>query len=515
MLRNLPIKTLLGILLFAFSANAQGIGGKAGIGGEAGFGGGPSTSGTFTLVQTGNCAIGSGASTCSITVSPAFAAGNLDEFACYPPNTGGAPATAIASVNAGGTLVPALASGWGGYGSGSTANMISYAYILPSSSTGHASPIVITLNQATTGTGGYCYLAEYHPSANGSNVGLDDDLGFQPSAACTTCTNANVTFSGTGDTCLQGFIGVSGYTSPSAISSPYSTTDYLPGSGNGVGFATAVPSNGNGPSWTTSSVTPFLSAMCFGWNVSAFNPQTFVDFESGTAGNNPAAADLASATHGWQGGRWVSSVVAMKYATAASMPLLNSTGRLGDGSSYSAGSGTLGLSITGNGTAETDYVTYSWSQNTLGPNYANTVLVFKYNENLAATDTTSIDCGSLIASSDYAGANCYGTGSTRYVRLETDEGNGSNISWTPSTSCPCTIVIQYNAGNGVTAGTHSVSAYNSSGSLLGTSTHVGSTAATYVYQFHIGQFAANAITTGKLIQWDSVQLSLNSTVPNQ
>lgn len=479
---------------------------------------GPGT-GTFSLVQTSNCAIGSGASTCSMTVSPALAAGNLDVFSCIPPNTNAPtpPFTKIASVNAGGTLVPAIGSGIGGGVIGGTVNQQSNAYILPSTSTGHASPIVVTFNQAATGAGGFCYLAELHPSANPNNVGLDTDSSFEPSAACTSCTNQNLTLSGTNDAIFQGFFGASNYISPTAVTSPYSTNAVFSGGGNGQGFSiAATPANGNGPSWTTTSVVPLLSSMSFGWNPTAFVPQMFVDMEAGTAGNAPTTATLASSSRGWQGCSWgAGTAVAMKYATAASMPLLNLSGRLADGSSFAAGLGSLGLQIVGTGVSQTDYVTCSLNTQNSSPNI---VVVFKYNENFVATDTTDIDCGLIPGSGsvDFIAANCYGDTTTRYVALETGQGNGGHINFpggTASGNCPCTIVLAYQAAVSGVAGTHSLSLYNSSGSLIGSSTHAGSTTTSWPVNFSFGQTRTGALTSTKFANWDSVSFSPNTTVP--
>jgi hypothetical protein len=215
----------------------------------------------------------------------------------------------------------------------------------------------------------------------------------------------------------------------------------------------------------------------------------------------------------------VSNVVEMVGDTAASMPLLNATGRLnGDGSNNAAGQGSLGVSITGNGTAEDDYIEAQVSYGGVpGMMTSSAVLAFKYNENFVATDQSDIDCGSIegVGGNDYAGANCYGNGTSRYIALEAKSGQSTRILFpggTASGNCPCTIVVSYNGGGG----THSLSLYNSSGSQIGSTVTMASQSTLYYPQYYvIGQYnSVSALTSGKKAMWDSVQFSLNSTVPS-
>jgi hypothetical protein len=217
----------------------------------------------------------------------------------------------------------------------------------------------------------------------------------------------------------------------------------------------------------------------------------------------------------------VSNVVNMVGDTAASMPLLNATGRLnGDGSNNAAGQGSLGVSITGNGTAEDDYIEAQVSYGGVpGMMTSSAVLVFKYNENFVATDQSDIDCGSIIGvgGSDYAGANCYGDGTSRFIALEAGSGQSSHINFpggTASGNCPCTIVVSYNGGSG---NNHSLSLYNSSGSQIGSTVTEPAQSTLYYPQFYdVGQYNnVSALTSGKKAMWDSVQFSLNSTVPSK
>ena len=428
--------------------------------------------GTFSTVQVGHCTISSGASTCTATMSQALVAGNLDIFGCSDPNTspGTAGANYITGVTAGGTFKLSTAASVGGYTTGGASQWKTSGYILPSTSTGGSATEVITLNQNSSSTGGNCYVAELHPSANPNNVGLDDDSNYEPSAASTSNTNINLVLSGTNDAIFQDFNGISSYGAASAVTSPYSTNLY---NGSFSSFSVApTPSNGNGPTWTSSSLIPIMGALAFGWNVSPCNPQSIVQFGAGTSGNAPAASDLVSGMKGWAGGNWTLSFSAIVYNNAVNMGLLNATGRLCDGSSAASGSGaTQGLSFTGTGSAVTESIQYEFQ---FGNPQPNVMQALKYNDNFAASDGNDDDCAGIHGTTDFAAVNCYGTGATRYFRLETPEGNGGSVNLpggSTSGNCPCTLETQYESGGGgITASSVSTSVAGSTVTWTGTFT---------------------------------------------
>ncbi len=220
-----------------------------GAGGKAG----SAAAGTLSARNVGNCAVSSGTNTCSISI--ATFAGDLDIAACDAPNA--SPITSISSgVVSSGTLGFTTASQEGSYGTGAANTQQGFAYVLPSQSGAHSSPTVLTLADNASSSGGFCYLAELTPSANGSLVGLATDFSYQPAATCANCTQASVTVNGTNEAFFQGFMGSSGYTGPTAVASPYTTNAYFPG-GNGIGFAISPnPGNGNGATWTNTSIIP-------------------------------------------------------------------------------------------------------------------------------------------------------------------------------------------------------------------------------------------------------------------
>jgi hypothetical protein len=466
---------------------------------------GPAT-GTFTVVQKSSCSIASGATTCSLAVSPALAAGNAYKFACSVPNSSAPPRINIASVNVAGTLMPAIGASTG---SNTGAAMFqSVAYILPSTSAGHASPIVITLGQAASSTGGNCYLAELHPSANGSSVGLDIDQTFQPSAACTSCVQITPTLSATGDEFIQAFSGATSYQAPSAIASPYNANFFA---GSFSGFSEAITSAGNA-TWTTSSTIPILSMVGLGWNPTAGLEQSFNDFEGGTSGSAVTAALLGTSHHGWQGGSWALTGT-IDYITT-NMPLRNATGRLyGDGISYAAGAGSLGIEEIGSGSAAVNNATYSWRQNGSGSLSAGVWFC----SDIANTDTTAVDV-LLIGTdaTDYANVTFAQTGTARYFTLETPAGNSaSTIPYATGTGCGAGgtgwvfMQIQYKRS----PATASLASFNTSGAQVGTTLTATTSGTSNPVKVVLGHLGSQAVTTGKHDFWDSLKIDLNATFP--
>ncbi len=205
----------------------------------------------------------------------------------------------------------------------------------------------------------------------------------------------------------------------------------------------------------------------------AFVPQQYEGFEGGTAGNAPAAADLASGSKGWNGCQWQVTADELTYSASASLPLLNNTGLLGDGTSYAAGSGSLGL--IGNATGG------AIGQLTCGMNNSritNAVLTYKQNDNASSSDGAQMDEAAINGTSGhYASSDNYGTGASRYYYLETDLGNGSTFSLsggTAAASCGtsagqgCSKSIYFNGSGGNSTATASAAVAASVVTFTGT-----------------------------------------------
>ena len=234
------------------------------------------------------------------------------------------------------------------------------------------------------------------------------------------------------------------------------------------------------------------------------------------SGNTPTAADLASSNHGWQGCLWnASSAGLFRYDPAASMPLLSATRRFGDGTRYSSGAGSLGLSITGTGSTSIDKLQCNFGFNISRPSITASI---KWTSDVADNDPSNIDCFQINGVSQYAAVNCYeGARGHRIWRVEDSIRNGTSvITAEPSTACGsvgCTLVLTYQSGTGSAAGTMSLSVYDQTCTLLGTSSVLGATTIDYPQVVSVGHLGSQKLTSGKHMYWDSLQISLSSRPP--
>lgn len=464
-------------------------------------------SGTPTLVQHHNCTITSGVNSCTFSVSPNLASGNTDVFKCVAQDSAVTTPPRIASItNAGGTLVQDVGASIGDQGVTGGANSRHFgAYILPSTSTGGSGNPVITFTE-TPDDSGFCYMFEIHPSANGSQIGLDIDGTNLPAANCTSCMGNSWTDSATSDFCFVGQMGTSAFNLyPTAVSSPYNTNAYYSTSPLSAGFSVAITNSGTAPTWTQPSGIPALSTQCFGWNPTSAVWQSFNDFEGGTTGAAPTAAVLAASEHGQQGGTWAVSVTGtdMAYSTT-NMPLQQNTGRLyGDGANYASGAGSQGIVLTGTGTAITDNLLYNVGYT----NLASVTTSIWFCSDVAQTDTTNNDIFAIQGTGgagDSAGALFQGTGS-RYFVLEALSGNApGSISYASGTGCGSggtgwvNIQINYNY-----SGNHNMLVCDSTGAQVGSTLSAASEGNAYMDRVIIGNINAQTLTSGKHYYWDS------------
>ena len=122
--------------------------------------------------------------------------------------------------------------------------------------------------------------------------------------------------------------------------------------------------SGSAPTWTSGSASDaVVAAMAFGVNVTPCVNYTLVNFSAGTAGANPAPADLLASTFGAYGTIIGSGSkdeffwkfddapdVALTYQTGANFPLAGTMPLFCQGGATYANSGTVGLEYN-NGTA--------------------------------------------------------------------------------------------------------------------------------------------------------------------
>jgi hypothetical protein len=342
-------------------------------------------------------------------------------------------------------------------------------------------------------------MAEFHPNTAGNAV-LDNAGSFyQPSAA--SQLGPPFTSSGESNVTCGAVMSSGSFFYVGAASLPYDANAYLPGGRQGFSCATSS----NVPIWKPASPTAVIAmGFSLALNPSPGKEQSFIDFEGGQDGVAPTEATLRASTHGWQGGLWrTSNIKTMVFATAANHPLQNPAGRLfGDGINYASGAGTLGIKITGAApTAQTDYISYSWSNSKLTDMSAGAW----YYTDLSARDQSSNDCFSIHgAVQQFAAVNCYG-GLTRYIRLETPAGNGSIIKISSSTWYWIQIHWHF---DGISF-KHTVTVRDTGGTLIGTSSYGPFTAlADYPAYLNVGKVNHSTMTNGRIQYLDSIKISL-------
>ena len=483
--------------------------------------------GTFTFVQKSTCTFLNSGTTCSLPVSPNLAPGNLDIFACFVEGVGSLlTGRIISSVSAGGKLITSKAV----MGEQQSDFLPAAAYILPSTSTGGISPIVVTISQAVQANGGSssCYLAEWQPSANPGGVALDND-GALAYASTNTPQGPSFQLSGKNDVLLQMYANANGFATPLSVSPPY---DALADLGS-ASYSTAVPESGNGPTWTLpSTIGVSTFAMAFGWNPAPCSEQSFIDFAGGVDGARVTDAGLTSSTHGWQGGLWSIQTVGtteLSFSSVASKPLPAPTGRLcSDGNTYADAQENLGLALTLDGVAtDSDVARYAWIYDPVGP----VSVSFNIMLDMAQNDPSNVDCFALNSVKDGSAqtmmaVNCYGTGGTRHLSTE-DFTNCTNSSGGPGNGANVdvkvgqwyTVQLQLIPGIGTGAGNMSVYDYPGplaggvGGALIGTSNVSGCTTG-LAYGIGMGKGATSGpMTTGAHIYYDTIIIDLKGAFP--
>lgn len=493
------MRALAFILFFTVSTFCQSIP-FPGPGGTALLG-----TGTFTFVQDGHCHAAA-ATSCTITMSVgALAAGNLYTVMSQS-GTGYEPVSSVVSgadtYTKDSTLITALSCS---ASAGAAVSLLPMCqYVLPSAALGNSQTVTINFASAITSS---IYVQEWHPSANAANVALDSDGGFVQTAASTSSLGPTFTASGTGNVTMQHVL-VFGSSAPTAVTAPYSTNEYLP---YGAAGAVSVAQ----PTWTITSAASATQQMSFSWNPAPFSEELFQGFE-GVSGNTPTPATLQAEVTGWNGCQWglAGTGGTFVYSTAANMPLANSTGRMADGTSVSAAQGTLGLASTYDGSTVGQGVLCKFGGASGIPDPVLTKVTlgmwFYGDQPAAGAANDNVDGATIHGSTDFAAFNYYATGGSRFVGLETPEGNGSHANVPASTWL--WVLITYQAG-----GTHNVSVYDcSSGSpptcplqLVVSSSHAAAATPDYPYYFQIlGGLSADDPDSGTHNYFDSVKFSL-------
>jgi hypothetical protein len=444
--------------------------------------------GTFTLVQhVNNTACPSSSTTCPITLSQSISAGDLLIF----ESTAGGSTVMTASDN-GGTFVQCASCV--GFDNQNLYSETSGGWIL--SAAAESSTITVTFNSANGG--GVIEMWEY--SYSGGTPGFDgaNQNENQNSASPTAAT---FTPSGSNDISVQACR--TNFIACDAVSSPF-LGDNL---GNYEAWAyLSSPTNWTAPTWTlASSGLSQLTQLEFGFGVSPCANTMAMEFP-GTNGTPISLAQLASGTFGWQGGQWMIGGAAPTFATSASQPLQNLTGRLCDGSN-NADTSTTGMQFSTTNQAGDLEINGTGGILSTGASVSAGVW---YYSNLPATDNTAVDDFAIFGNGDYVNFHEFGNGANRFGEIECFSGTSTgNLVLVRNTWYWVEIV--YN-----TSGNHTMKFYNNAnppvqvGSTL-TCPANGAGPPAYVT---IGiQNPDQTLPSGYVFNYDSLLISLDGIDP--
>lgn len=409
----------------------------------------PVAGGTFTLRYTTpwTCT-GSSSTTCSASLTgTTISAGDLLGYQC---NISGGYITGVSN---GGTFV--FAPG-GSAGSSSAGAQMSEGYIL--SATAESGTETITFNVSEGGSA--CAIWDYSytgtPAFDGAN-------GFVQAASSTTVAVPTFTPSSGSNNDIYMEHAFAPYTPATSITSPFTIFNL---SGWGSWAYENNTTTAYGPTWTWSAAQTnvMTDMMAFGFNVTPPANLSFVDF-SGSNGTTATLASLTGNTHGLQTELLAENgSCAFTYSTTASAPLTGSTGRLGNGSSYTDSSTTGIAEATGSAAS------CSWAWGTGGTTAlsgSSVTAAINIATTLPSTDTSALDTFSIVgsANSDFIIAQLSGSG-TRGVGMECAALTGGQIGFYALTvGSTYHFELQYSAAPQVVAtftnGSPSIGATNS------------------------------------------------------
>jgi len=406
----------------------------------------------------------------------------------------------VKTIDKGGTLLSALGT-YGGLGTGGWGG--SYGYVIGTNSA--TSPITVTYEAeaagATIGIFEIAYSGVGTPSLDVDNR--------QYAASGGSPTGPAFTMSGGRDVVIHT---AWGFHSMTAVSAPYNTPTGYSSFQSGYGFAAAFnQSSVTTPTWTTTTGVSGLTGIAFGLSPTAITTQKFTDFEASTDGTTATEALLQASSKGWGSGLWstLGTGAAMKFASAASKPLLTAITRLNDGSSVSAAAGSLGIQFL-----TSTVLSYCQIDFAAGSGSAQTATSFSagiwFKSDLPAVDLSNMDVFSLTCpgGSGFANAKFLQSpgGMSRCFQLEV-VGGGGNSQINIASSTWYWLTLQYNK-----TGSNILKIYDASGSLVGTITeaHSGTGMPSYLV---FGQTSGNTPTTGYVCNFDSLKIDPAGSYP--
>jgi len=354
--------------------------------------------------------------------------------------------------------------------------------VYPGASSGSGSTSLLFVVTGNAGNSTNIAFYEYHPSANGSNVALDNSSGwYQGYSTQTTWLSQAFTTTGTNDLmCVTAFDGAGGpFVTINSFSGSFSTNAYLASS---RAFSCAISTSAPTVTWA-SAVDSQISSFTLGWNPTAYQSMGVANWAYSGGSNPPVSGNaltgivMANGLFGWQNFVLTlnqNNTNQMLWSNSASCPgLLNNTGRMDDGSSVTAsGTNAMCIAMTGNNISQTQFVKFDFGRNSTVP-YMH--VLCRLNDDFATGNTSTIDaCNLHTASADFAALNWYPAGGVRIFQMETPEGNGGSWNLTGgncSTICPVTADVYFQTGSGGnTASSVSASQSGATSTFTGTFT---------------------------------------------
>lgn len=438
----------------------------------------PVTPFTGTLVQFKSI-FASGGVTAAITMDAPFGNGNLLVIMCQFET---APYD-ILSVDAGGVYVPVPAL----QGADPSPSGMAGGYVYPSVAGGP----VVTLTFAGSTTANFA-IWEIAPTAGvpALDVAVHNYIasGTSPSGQAAALSSSKACVFVAGQTKFPALV--------TAINAPYNPRI---ASGQFWGEALNVASFTTPQMTTDNSAISSITALAFGASPLAFKTEAFCDFEAGTDGADCTSALLTASTYGWKIPQWTINGpgAAMKFASAASMPALNDTGRLNDGGSRLAGVGNKGVRyLTSSVKSFLEFVCFPGGGSLISP-VATMGVWFK--SDIPFNDASNMDLTGIaaISGTDFASVKYLLGGGGRIFQLETGAGGGTHdIAVSPSTRYCITVKFDK-------SGPHILRIYAADGTTLIGEAQEASAGTAFAGKSGVGQSSANTPTTGFFADFDS------------
>lgn len=439
------MKRLLLILVLAFPAQGQML--QAIVGQSAAAPG----DGTWTTAQhpAANVACGS---PCSYTLTQTTATGNLIVIASQ-----GSIVTGVTGANSNTNTVTYDATRNGGLG----AYGWNLSYILPSNNTAvMTSPLSVT---TSPGTSVALKIWEFHPSANGANVGLAG-LYSKYAGGVTSTVGPTFTLAGTNCAIVHAASATSSVTS---ANSPYNTNFETDANGDGWSYVSNT-TTGTGPTWNLGSGDLEMGGVAFCFNTTA-PPKNWmlIDGDTITTGTTVSTTNLATGSQ-CAYGSWTGTLTSASQWSTASPAPLNLLTSISACNATQAG--TTGRIIDFDTTSTNVFRFLPHGSNFGGSRKASIGFWWRTNVNTASLSNDDLcDAGSInnVAGTFSAVVQLHylTSGSVLSLRMEKTNPTTYSSEITISTNTTYWVTLQYDGT--ATSGTNSMAVYDTSGNQVG------------------------------------------------